>query len=203
MFSVCIPRIFNNIPTSKIVDTFNSLQLGQVESIDIVFKKGNNDKIVKMAFIYFKKWYTNVSATNLRNKIEDPFCEAKLIYDDPWYWIILPNNSVNKITSVTNNYIKKINILEFELNNIYNKLRKEKQYYKVYPKQKINIINNNIDERDISDISDETYKIDRESDNNSEESDNISIINYYSNKNDESTMYKDKLWMTINICDNA
>lgn len=195
MFSVCIPRIFNNIPTSKIVDTFNSLQLGQVESVDIVFKKGNNDKIVKMAFIYFKKWYTNVSATNLRNKIEDPFYEAKIIYDDPWYWIILPNNSVNKvniITSVTNNYIKKINILEFELNNIYNELRKKTQYSKVYPEEKINIINNNIDERDISDISD-----------NSEESDNISIISYYSNKNDESTRYKDKLWMTINICDNA
>ncbi len=93
MFSVCIPRIFNNIPVSKIVSTFESLNLGKVERVDIVQKTGKNNEPIKMAFIHFYKWYNNTAANNLRKKIEDPKYEAKIVYSDPWYWIILPNRS--------------------------------------------------------------------------------------------------------------
>ena len=79
----------------------------------------------------------------LIKKIEDPNCEAKLIYSDPWYWIILPNDSDDKI-KIQNNITdlaiakaknevhvkiqsemnKKMNNLEDEITRIYEELYK-------------------------------------------------------------------------------
>ena len=94
-FSVCIPRIFNNIPTSKIVNTFEVLDIGKVDKVDIIMKTGKYGEPIKMAFVHFSEWYNNSTAFHLRNKIENPYEDAKLVYDDPWYWIILPNLSKN------------------------------------------------------------------------------------------------------------
>jgi len=103
-FSVCIPRIFNNIPTSKIVNTFEVLDIGKVEKVDIIMKIGKNGEPIKMAFVHFTEWYNNSTAFNLRNKIENPHEDAKLVYDDPWYWIILPNlSNSNHNMNVMNN----------------------------------------------------------------------------------------------------
>jgi len=96
-----------------------------------------------MVFVYFNKWYDNVAANNLRKKIEDPNCEAKLIYSDPWYWIILPNESgdnekiQNNITDLaiakTKNELhvkiqsdmnKKMKEMEDEISRIYEELYK-------------------------------------------------------------------------------
>ena len=47
-----------------------------------------------MAFVHFEHWnYYNSAAINLRQQIEDPNVIAKIVYDDPWYWILLPNHS--------------------------------------------------------------------------------------------------------------
>ena len=97
MFSVCIPRVFNNIQTSKIVSTFETLKLGEVAYIESVERQSKTSKPCKMVFVYFNKWYDNTAANNLRKKIEDPNSEAKLIYSDPWHWIILPNESNDKL----------------------------------------------------------------------------------------------------------
>ena len=93
-YSICIPRIFNNIPDNKITSTFENLNLGIIKNIDIVRKISRDGTVLKMAFVHFESWnYYNSSAVNLRNKIEDPTVVAKLVYDDPWHWILLPNTS--------------------------------------------------------------------------------------------------------------
>ena len=56
MFSVCIPRVFNNIQTSKIVSTFETLKLGEVAYIDSVDRYSRRtNKPSKMVFVYFNK----------------------------------------------------------------------------------------------------------------------------------------------------
>ncbi len=95
-FSIYIPRIFNNIPNTKIISTFENLDLGKVSNMDIVYKTGVDGSTYKMAFIHFSQWYYNSAALNFRERIENPELEARLVYDDPWYWIVLPNNSVDK-----------------------------------------------------------------------------------------------------------
>jgi hypothetical protein len=123
-FSVCIPRVFPNITEQFIRHTFESYKLGIVSHVDIVKKVNRYNDNYNMVFVHFKVWYANVSATNLREKIENPNVVAKLVYDDPWYWIIIPNTSYkrentfyNKLNDITKHTTRQVleycvNILE-------------------------------------------------------------------------------------------
>jgi hypothetical protein len=219
MFSVCIPRIFNNIPTSKIVKTFESLNLGEVESVDIVMKTGKNNEPIKMAFVHFHQWYNNSGANNLRQKIEDPNCEAKLVYDDPWYWIVLPNTSEHKdnVDINTNiNISKKLEELENEVSCIYEELFQREYMPSVKPLWDTNTYGNqnpmSISELDIPlhlpprhakiyPESDTFYDVELDLNSESDDDDDdLSEITHYDNS---QMTYQDKLWMTQNVCDNA
>ena len=137
-FSVYIPRIFNNVPNDKIISTFENLELGKVSNLDIVYKTGVDGSTYKMAFVHFSSWCRNPAADNFRDKIEDPSVEAKLVYDDPWYWIVLPNNSTIKKESCSsyqvpleqalssyinlNECFNRINHIEEEVGRVYEEL---------------------------------------------------------------------------------
>lgn len=131
-FSVCIPRIFANVSNRKIVNTFEGLNLGKIADMNIVWKTGRDGSAYKMAFIHFNEWNNKCQAAiNLRNKIENPNIEAKLVYDDPWYWILLPNKcppSQRQLLkqSIFNNNLtdcmQRIYNLENELHDIYEEL---------------------------------------------------------------------------------
>ena len=138
VFSVCIPRIFHNIPNKKIVGTFEKLKLGKVKNMDIVWKTGRDGSSYKMAFVHFSEWnMCNSSSRHFREQVEDPNVDAKLVYDDPWYWLVLPNNSstiINSYKNRTENFVpdtitgasewiqEKISALEDELNCVYEEL---------------------------------------------------------------------------------
>lgn len=93
MTSVYIPRVYGNIPVEFISETFERLGLGVVDNIQKVNRPGN----AYMAFVYFKSWnIENPAAINLAKKVNDPNAQARIVYDDPWYWIILPNTSKSK-----------------------------------------------------------------------------------------------------------
>jgi len=90
--SLYIPRVFLNITEEKIREVFETLELGEIERIDLVPRPYTSGTIsANMAFIYFKYWSQSVSAQNLASRIMDPRREARIVYDDPWYWILLPN----------------------------------------------------------------------------------------------------------------
>jgi hypothetical protein len=128
-FSVYIPRIFTNIPNSKIISTFKNLDLGKVKNMDIIYRTGTDGTTYKMAFIHFSTWYSNSAAINLRKRIEDPTIEAKLVYDDPWYWLVLPNRSSTSRQHRTNAHninlsdcVNRINSMSEKLNDVYNEM---------------------------------------------------------------------------------
>lgn len=91
--SIYIPRVYANISTEFVADTFERLNLGLVERVEVVPRPG--DKTTYMAFVYFTSWNTdNKSAVNIAIRINTPDGpQARIVYDDPWYWILLPNNS--------------------------------------------------------------------------------------------------------------
>ena len=127
-FSVYIPRIFINIPNSKIISTFENLELGTVQNMDIVYRTGVDGSTYKMAFIHFSYWFSSSAAINLRDKIEDPTVEAKLVYDDPWHWLVLPNKSSNSRQHKTasrvdlNSCFNRISSMADQLSDVYNEL---------------------------------------------------------------------------------
>jgi hypothetical protein len=115
--SIYIPRVFNNINPARIKKTFEDLNIGIVDYIDTVKRhycysnsntkastSNRKKKSTYMAFVYFKQWNNNQSAINLMQRIQDPSKEARIVYDDPWYWILLPNTSktTRKNTSTSN-----------------------------------------------------------------------------------------------------
>lgn len=96
--SLYIPRVYANITTEFIAETFENLDLGTVDRVEAVPRDGDNTSY--MAFVYFSSWNTeNKAAINLANRIKCPKPgenQARIVYDDPWFWILLPNKSEKK-----------------------------------------------------------------------------------------------------------
>jgi hypothetical protein len=95
--SLYIPHVFSNISVEKIIKTFESLGLGRVKKVDLVLKMGNTGEY-NAAYIHFEYWYNTDAARNFQDRVKNPDKEARLVYDDPWYWIVLENKS-RKIAS--------------------------------------------------------------------------------------------------------
>lgn len=93
--SVYIPRVFANLSTEFVAEIFESLNLGVVDRVEAVPRSG--DKNSYMAFVYFASWNSeNTAAANLAKRINCPTpgaSQARIVYDDPWFWILLPNKS--------------------------------------------------------------------------------------------------------------
>ena len=90
--SIYIPFVFPKTSKSDIIKLFHSNDLGLVRRVDFTEysnKKGNK---YTSAFVHLVCWYENKNATNLREQIENPKEEARLIYDTELsrYWILLP-----------------------------------------------------------------------------------------------------------------
>lgn len=90
--SLYIPRVFLNITEADIAGVFESLGLGEVDRIDLAPRFTASGRIsANMAFVYFKTWSMSVAAQNLASRIVDSSRVARIVYDDPWYWVLLPN----------------------------------------------------------------------------------------------------------------
>ena len=85
--SLCIPRVFANITQARIRSTIEALNLGEIERIDLVpVRDNNNTNQFQRVFIHFKKWNNeSENACKARARILDNK-EIKIIYDDPWFW---------------------------------------------------------------------------------------------------------------------
>jgi hypothetical protein len=213
MFSVCIPRIFNNIPVSKIVSTFESLNLGKVERVDIVMRRGKNNEPIKMAFVHFYKWYNNSAANNLRKKIEDPNYEAKIVYSDPWYWVILPNRSEDDyyintpLVFINKKLEKKLEKIEHKL-NLCKQLLKRDNISSIKPEYFVN--HGPMTMSELQDDNDtpcyirlryaKIYPENLDSDDSEE--DDLNVVKVM-NCDYKQLNITDKMWMTQNVCDNA
>lgn len=92
--SLYIPRVFTNISKERIMDTFDAkLDIGKVSSVDLIPKEGKNGDYYNSAYIHFDFWYDNNHTRNIQEKIRSGK-ETRIVYDDPWYWIILENHAV-------------------------------------------------------------------------------------------------------------
>lgn len=96
--SLYIPHVFPNINEAFITGVFESLQLGRVDHIDFVAKIDKSGKPYNGVYIHFAEWYTGPAVEHLQEKILNPNKEARIVYDDPWYWIVLENTGKKTVT---------------------------------------------------------------------------------------------------------
>ena len=92
--SLYIPHVFPNFDKEFITNAFNDI--GEVSQIDFVSKQDRNGCNYNAVYVHFNKWFTNKKAASLyENVVESK--EARLYYDNTWYWIVLPNTAKKHI----------------------------------------------------------------------------------------------------------
>ena len=81
---IYIPSISNEISTEFVSNLFRLLGIATVSYIHLQ----QIDNLTNEATVYMNHWYHNQCVENLQEKINDPSRQARLIYDDPNYWIL-------------------------------------------------------------------------------------------------------------------
>lgn len=90
--SLYIPHVFANYSKEDIARVFEKY-VGSVKNIDLVSKIGKDGKAFNAAYIHFHSWQNDIATRNFQERVLDPNLEARIVYDDPWYWICLENKS--------------------------------------------------------------------------------------------------------------
>ena len=113
--SIFIPRVLNEWANEETMGyIFKKLDIGEVERIDFVEKTTEFNNIYYQAFVHFKEWCDTPITRNIQEKIMNSEQVAKIIYDDPGYWIILKNK--NPMTEIEVKLEKRI--IELEKQNV-------------------------------------------------------------------------------------
>ena len=89
--SVYIPHVFPNFTREDVKEVFENNKIGQVSRVDFVSKMGQDGKLYNAAYIHFDFWCDTIANRNFQARVCDPNKEAKIVYDEPWYWIVLEN----------------------------------------------------------------------------------------------------------------
>ena len=86
--SIFIPRVFANITKERITHIVeNVVPLGDVERIDMV----EIDEKTNRVWVHFTHWYDTEFVNEFKKLLMDETKQAKIVYDDPWFWIVLKN----------------------------------------------------------------------------------------------------------------
>jgi hypothetical protein len=91
--SLFVPYVFANITEARVSKVFSTLRLGEVHHVDFVPKTDKNGKNYNAAYIHFAHWYESDTVAHFQERVTNPDKEARLVYDEPWYWIVLENTA--------------------------------------------------------------------------------------------------------------
>ena len=89
--SLFIPHVYANFTSKAVFDIIQDMGIGEVKNVDFVSKTGSDGKPYNAVYIHFYQWYDNIVARNFQERVLNPSKEARIMYDDPWYWLVLEN----------------------------------------------------------------------------------------------------------------
>jgi hypothetical protein len=84
-----IPRVFANITEERIRRTFDQLNIGEVTQVDIEPKTDNKGTKFNRVFVHIN-WNDSSAAVKARERLLQGKA-IKIVYDDPWFWIVSAN----------------------------------------------------------------------------------------------------------------
>ena len=98
--TIYIPRVHKDTSEEYIISQFDFYDLADVKRVDFVFKYNREGTLLfKQAFVHLQ-WFNNACSQRLRGLVELDRTNlnydappARLIYDDPHYWILLQAHS--------------------------------------------------------------------------------------------------------------
>ena len=112
-YSVFIPRVFSNIKDTRIVEIFHQHNIGKVRSVDLVSRKkqkGDSTQYYNMAFVHFETLYNTPESESFRQNVANSNTTAKLVYEDPWFWLVLPFEQKDRTPSQVTEHNNTISI---------------------------------------------------------------------------------------------
>jgi DNA repair exonuclease SbcCD ATPase subunit len=98
--SIFIPRVSPNITGDYIAAIFEKLKIGSVDLINFESKVDRNGRQYKAVCIHFDHWFQGTIAANFQERVLNPKKEARIVYDDPKYWVVLPNTGLKEYKNV-------------------------------------------------------------------------------------------------------
>lgn len=96
--SLFIPHVFSSITEERIAKVFESNNIGIVKRVDFVKKVHKKGKLYNSVFVHFETWFEDSVVANFQERVLNPDKEARIVYDDPWYWIVLKNNGPQRLS---------------------------------------------------------------------------------------------------------
>jgi hypothetical protein len=80
MYTLCLPKIDNNVTKSQLYLIFNKYNFGNIYKIDLI-----NINRSKRAFIHYNIWNKNEKNNKVKKYLDDGL-DIKVIYEFPWFW---------------------------------------------------------------------------------------------------------------------
>jgi len=102
-----IPHLNKGVNSNFISNIFSRLSIADVNYIHFQ----TTDALYNAATIYMSKWYNTQCVENLQERINNSTVEARLIYDDPSYWLLFNNANYHVVISLSD----RLNVLEESL----------------------------------------------------------------------------------------
>lgn len=97
--SIYIPHVFPNINEERIISIFETLRLGKVRHVDFIGKIDQKGIPYNAVYVHFDYWYSTAATLNLQARIANPDQEARIVYDDPWFWVVLENTGKKQVVN--------------------------------------------------------------------------------------------------------
>ena len=95
LLSICIPRTHKNITSQRVRDTFQRLNLGCIDNVDVVSKTTKDGEPFVTIYVDFSNWnYDNPEAKKFREKMVKGE-QVNILYDEPWFWKCVLNRPRN------------------------------------------------------------------------------------------------------------
>lgn len=91
--SLYIPHVFPNFTKEYIAKVFDDLVIGYVDHVDLVPKQDRFGRNYNAAYVHFAEWYEGPATEHFQERVVNPNKEARIIHDDPWFWIVLENKA--------------------------------------------------------------------------------------------------------------
>ena len=95
--SLYIPHVFGNVTKEFMMKTIEFQGLGKVSHIDFVEKMGKNGRTHNSAFVHFDYWNNNITTNHFQERVKDVNKEARIVYNDPWFWVCFENKGKKQV----------------------------------------------------------------------------------------------------------
>ena len=94
--SLFIPYVYTSVTEDYIRHIFEDSTIGYVKHVDFVAKLDKWGRNYNCAYIHFDYWYDNSTSARFNERVLNPNKEARIVYDDPKFWVVLQNNTMKR-----------------------------------------------------------------------------------------------------------